>query len=100
MDLDVQGAAQVRACEEPAIRLAFVDLFVMPADERELRARLTGRGTDCEETIELRMRNALAEIAHWPRYQFRLISSTREDDFARFRSLVTAERMRVSRLRG
>ena len=97
MDIDVQGAAQVRACEDGAIRLAFVDLFVMPADEEELRARLTGRATDSEETINLRMRNALAEIAHWPRYQFRLVSSTREADFACFQSLVTAERMRVSR---
>ncbi len=97
MDIDVQGAAQVRACADADIRRAFVDLFVMPADETELRARLSGRGTDSEETINLRMRNALEEIAHWPLYQYRLLSSTREEDFSRFRALVTAERMRTSR---
>lgn len=97
MDIDVQGAAQVRACSDADIRRAFVDLFVMPADEAELHARLSGRGTDSEETINLRMRNALEEISHWPFYQYRLLSSTREEDFARFRALITAERMRTSR---
>lgn len=97
MDIDVQGAAQVRACPDADIRRAFVDLFVMPADDTELHARLSDRGTDSEETINLRMRNALEEIAHWPLYQYRLLSSTREEDFARFRALVTAERMRASR---
>ena len=97
MDIDVQGAAQVRACVDAAIQRAFVDLFVMPADEGELHARLSGRGTDSREIIDLRMRNALEEIAHWPHYQYRLVSSTREEDFARFRALVTAERMRSAR---
>lgn len=97
MDIDVQGAAQVRACPDADIRRAFADLFVMPADEAELHARLSGRGTDSEETINLRMHNALEEISHWPLYQYRLLSSTREEDFARFRALITAERMRTSR---
>lgn len=97
MDIDVQGAAQVRRCTDPDIRRAFADLFVMPANETELRNRLTGRGTDSEETINLRMLNALEEIDHWPLYQYRLLSSTREEDFSRFRALITAERMRTSR---
>jgi guanylate kinase len=99
MDIDVQGAAQVRACGNPEVRRAFADLFVMPAGEDELRARLTNRATDSEETINLRMRNALAEIEHWPQYQYRLLSATREEDFAAFHSLVRAERLRVSRMR-
>jgi guanylate kinase len=97
MDIDVQGAAQVRACSDPEIRRAFADLFVMPPDEVELRARLTGRNTDSQETIALRMANALEEIGHWTEYRYRLISSTREDDFARFKALLVAERLRVSR---
>jgi guanylate kinase len=69
----------------------------MPPDEVELRARLTGRNTDSQETIALRMANALEEIGHWTEYRYRLISSTREDDFARFKALLVAERLRVSR---
>ena len=98
MDIDVQGAAQVRASVDPAIRTSLVDLFVMPPTEEELALRLRGRGTDSEEVIELRLRNAIEEMSHWREYRYCLVSSTREDDYARFRSLLTAERMRVSRL--
>lgn len=98
MDIDVQGADQVRCCDDPAIQRALVDLFVMPPDERELEARLTGRGTDSEEVIALRLRNAIEEMAHWPKYRYRLLSATREEDYSRFKALLLAERLRVSRL--
>jgi len=97
MDIDVQGAAQVRQCGDPLIRRAFADVFVMPHDEAELRARLSGRGTDSEETIALRMANALEEIQQSPLYQYRLLSTTRDEDFRRFLSILTAERMKTIR---
>ncbi len=98
MDLDVQGAAQVRKCDDPMIRLAAVDLFVMPPNEIELRARLSGRGTDSADVIELRMKNAMEEISQWPNYTYQLLSGTQEEDYTRFKSLLIAERMRISRL--
>lgn len=100
MDIDVQGAEQVRDCADPDIGRAFVDLFVMPPSEEELLARLSGRGTDSQETIALRMANALDEMRHWREYTYVLRSSTREEDYARFLALVTAERMKVTRIRG
>jgi len=99
MDIDVQGAAQVRECSDQAIRKSLTDLFVMPPGEQELRARLMGRGTDDQEVIDLRMRNALDEMKHWPEYTYRLISATREEDYLNFKSLVLAERLKVSRLK-
>ena len=98
MDIDVQGAAQVRTCNDDAIQRALVDLFVMPADETELHRRLSSRGTDSEETIALRMQNALEEMKHWKKYSYCLISGSREEDYQRFHSLLTAERLRVSRM--
>lgn len=98
MDIDVQGAAKVRAIGDWEIRSALVDLFVMPPDETELEARLRGRGTDSEEVIQLRLQNAIEEMAHWRDYTYRLISATREEDYTRFKALLIAERMRVTRL--
>lgn len=98
MDIDVQGAAQVRSCTDPGIVRARVDLFVMPPSDEELRARLSGRGTDDLEVIALRLANAFDEMSHWREYAYVLRSSTRESDFDRFRALVEAERMRVSRM--
>ena len=99
MDIDVQGAALVRSCEDPAIRLALVDLFVMPQDEAELAKRLNGRGTDSAEVIELRLRNAIDEMRHWPEYRYRLLSATHEEDYAKFKALLIGERLRVARLK-
>jgi len=97
MDLDVQGAAQVRACDDASICLSAVDLFVMPTGNDELLARLSGRGTDAADVIALRMKNAMEEISQWSKYTYRLLSGSQEDDYVRFKSLVVAERMRVSR---
>ena len=100
MDIDVQGADQVRTCQDGDIQRALVDLFVMPPGEVELHQRLSDRGTDSAETIALRMANALGEMKHWKHYSYRLLSSTREQDYARFLALLTAERLRVSRTLG
>ena len=70
----------------------------MPLDENELPARLADRGTDSTETIALRMTNALEEMKHWRKYSYLLVSSTREEDYAKFTALVTAERLRVTRM--
>ncbi len=98
MDLDVQGAELVRKSEDTSIRQALVDLFVMLADEQELLKRLSGRGTDSAEVIKLRMKNAIEETHHWPEYTYRLLSGTQEEDYTRFKSLIVAERLRVSRI--
>jgi guanylate kinase len=98
MDIDVQGAEQVRHCQDPEIRSAFTDLFVMPPSEEELHQRLTGRGTDLAEVISLRMANALEEMTQWRRYRYCLVSASREEDYAKFQALVTGERLRVSRI--
>lgn len=98
MDIDVQGAEQVRSCADEKIKRALTQLFVMPPSEQELLARLTGRGTDAQDVIDLRMKNALEEMTHWPKYTYRIISATREEDYLNFKSLILAERLRVSRL--
>jgi len=98
VDADVQGAAQVRDCEDPIVQCSLVDLFVMPPSEKELAARLTGRGTDSEEVVALRLKNAVEEMSHWPEYGYRLLSATREEDYTNFKALLIGERMRVSRI--
>lgn len=96
MDIDVQGAAQVRGCEDELVTKCLTDIFVMPPSLEELRARLSGRGTDSAEVVELRLKNAEAEMKHWRDYRYCLVSDTRESDEARFRAILEAERMRSS----
>jgi guanylate kinase len=99
MDIDVQGAAQVRACQDELVQQCLVDVFILPPSVEELSQRLSGRGTESAEAAELRLRNAIAEMEHWRDYDYTLVSGTREQDAARFRAIVDAERMRGGRLR-
>jgi guanylate kinase len=100
MDIDVQGAERVRQCLDSDIQRAFLDLFVMPPDKETLRVRLSNRGTDSAEVIELRMQNSLEEMIHWREYGYRLVSQTHQEDYDRVLALLTAGRMQVSRLLG
>jgi len=79
MDIDVQGAAQIRkACAKLApqdvVRKGFVDIFIAPPSMEELRLRLCGRGTDAEDVIEKRMRNAEEEMKELGVYQHLIIN--------------------------
>lgn len=58
LDIDVQGARQVRASD---LRAIFV--FVSPPSLEELERRLRGRGTESEEQITTRLKNARDELA-------------------------------------
>lgn len=95
LDIDVQGAAQVRAHDDAILKRCHLDIFILPPSVEELRSRLAGRGTEDAATFELRMTNAIAEMEHWPKYDYTLVSSTREEDEARFRAILKAERMRT-----
>jgi len=97
LNLDVQGAASVRRAAESDAEFAraLVSVFIMPPSIEELRARLTGRGTDSADEIERRMRVALDEMARWREYDFCIVSDSRERDFDRIRSIYLAAKMRV-----
>ena len=97
LDIDVQGANQVRATNNATLKNALVDIFIMPPNENELLARLSGRGTDSAEVIATRMKNSLEEIKHWPQYSFRIISGSQAQDYAAFKALLQGERLRISR---
>ncbi len=96
MDIDVQGAAQVRACQDELVAKCLTDIFVMPPSLDELRNRLAGRATEAAAAFELRMVNAEAEMRGWSDYRYCLISDTREHDAQRFKAILQAERMRSS----
>lgn len=99
MDIDVQGAAQVRRCADDAIRAAVVDVFVLPPTLEELRKRLAGRGTESDEEIAFRLANAREEMRHWREYQYTIVSGKREDDLSRLEAILAGERCRSTRIR-
>jgi len=94
MDIDVQGAAQVRACQDELVRRCLLEVFILPPSLEVLRERLAGRATEDVAALELRMANATVEMGHWLEYEHVLVSSSRESDEERFREILAAGRLR------
>ena len=72
LEIDWQGAQQIRRampeCES---------IFILPPSRAELERRLRGRGTDAEETILRRLRDAASDMGHWSEFGYVVVN----DDF-------------------
>ena len=72
LEIDWQGAAQVRRAL-PECR----SIFILPPSRAELERRLRGRGTDSEEVIQRRLRDAASDMGHWREFDYVVVN----DDF-------------------
>jgi guanylate kinase len=98
LDIDVQGARQVRSNQDAKIKEALADIFIMPPDLEELKRRLEGRGTEDAQQIAKRIKAADAEMADWKSYRYTILSSSMEEDLIKFRAIIRAERYLSRRL--
>ena len=60
LEIDWQGAQQIRRQLPECI-----SIFILPPSRGELERRLRGRGTDAEEVIQRRLRDAASDMTHW-----------------------------------
>ena len=74
LEIDWQGARQVRAAMPDC-----VSIFILPPTRAELERRLRDRGTDTEEVIQRRLRDAAADMTHWREFDYVVVN----DDFER-----------------
>ena len=91
LDLDVQGAAQVRERMKDA-----VTVFILPPSYQELEQRLRRRGQDDEETIERRLAAAAREIGAFENYDYALVNDDFEACVEGLKCIIRAARSRVS----
>jgi guanylate kinase len=73
-------------------------VFIMPPDLDELRRRLTKRGTETPEQVEVRIITAAREMELWRDYRYTIISKSMEEDLQKFRNIMGAERYLSRRL--
>jgi guanylate kinase len=89
LDVDVQGAAQVRNAEPDA-----VTLFVMPPSFSALEQRLRGRNQDSALEIRDRLAAARREVERYQDYHYVLINDDVEETTELLKAIVQAERAR------
>jgi guanylate kinase len=88
LDIDVQGAAQIKRNLTDAI-----SIFVLPPDREKLEWRLRNRGEDPEPVIHRRLVAASREIAEYDKYDYVLINDKLEDSCEKLRAIVLSERL-------
>ncbi len=95
LDIDVQGAGQVRhRTEWPALTI-----FIMPPSLTELEKRLAGRGTDTPEVIKRRLVNAVRELAERELYDHLVVNDRLEQAVEMVKAVILAARSRGRRNR-
>ncbi len=83
MDIDIQGAETLKR-KYPNSAL----IFILPPSIEELRRRVTKRDGGAPKDLEIRMQNALREIAASDRFDYRIVNDDFEASFAEFKKLI------------
>lgn len=86
MDIDVQGAAQIRSSRKGGIYI-----FIVPPSMEVCEERLRARGAEDEESIQRRLEGARNEIKEAESYDYIIINDKLELAAETLRSVIVAE---------
>jgi guanylate kinase len=92
LNVDVQGGLAIKKAYPESVMI-----FLLPPSMEELEHRLRGRGTDNDEEIARRMRDALQEMAVTPKYEYVVVNDEVKSCANRILAVVLAETSRTSR---
>jgi len=95
LDIDVQGAAQLREKLRDA-----VTIFILPPSRQVLEERLRKRSSDTGDVIARRLEGAAAEVRDYEKYDYVLVNDKLDESFEQLRGILLAERCRQSRSTG
>ena len=88
-DIDVQGAAQLRASLDGGRYV-----FILPPSLAVLENRLRKRGSDADEAVARRMRNAPGEIARAAEFDCWVVNDDLDAAYDQFRAAYLAATLR------
>lgn len=91
LEIDVQGAMQVKENSQDGVYI-----FILPPSIEELRNRLTKRGTESEQDLQLRMSKALAEIDYLDKYDYAVVNDDLQSAVQNVLSIIEAEHSRIN----
>ncbi|HEX8070966.1 MAG TPA: guanylate kinase [Pyrinomonadaceae bacterium] len=87
LELDVQGAAAVRA-----LALEAVSVFILPPSFEVLRVRLIARKSESLDDLAIRLRNARAEVEHYREFDYVVLNDEVERAAAQLAAIIYAAR--------
>ena len=80
LDIDVQGARQIReaAANSPELARSVHFVLIAPPSLESLETRLRGRASETEEQLQLRLGAAKAELANYKLYDYIIVNDELE----------------------
>lgn len=90
LEIDIQGALQVKEKYPEGI---FV--FILPPSMEELKNRIIGRGSETEETLNIRYSSALDEISFIKDYDYYIINDKIDNATEKLICIIEAEKNKV-----
>ena len=102
LDIDVQGAKQIRqaAQNDPEIARAAQFIMIVPPDMETLSSRLTGRNSETPESLKLRLAGAQSELSNFRIYDYLVVNDDLETAQNDLIYLLKTMRMRSSLVKG
>lgn len=100
LDIDIQGAMQIRQCsqQDPLLGKCCEFIFVAPPSLEELERRLRNRASDSEEQILKRLGKSTVEISHWKSYDYLIINDVLDIAVEEMQSLIQMTRKATKRM--
>jgi guanylate kinase len=92
IEVDVNGAKSIREKLPEA-----VSVFIMPPSFEVLKARLSGRGTESEEIVEKRLKEAMSEISRASEYDYIVVNDDLSDAVDDLVSIIKSERHKTNK---
>jgi len=93
LDIESAGAKTLKNHFGPG-----VFIFILPPSLDELKVRLRKRGSESDDALQKRLRNALNEIREIGLYDYIIFNDNLETAIDRFKSIYVAEKCRRERL--
>lgn len=94
LEIDIQGALQVKENFSEG-----VFIFILPPSMEELKQRIIKRGSETEESLMTRFKNAYKEINYVSKYNYAVVNDTLSIAVSKVESIIAAEKCRVDRIK-
>ncbi|MBN7772109.1 guanylate kinase [Clostridium aminobutyricum] len=91
LEIDIQGAMKVKQSYPGG-----VFIFILPPSMTELRKRITGRGSESEDAINMRLGETLKEVSYIDKYDYCVVNGELDEAVNRVQAIIIAEHSKVS----
>ena len=94
LEIDIQGALKVKENFSEG-----VFIFILPPSMEELKHRIIKRGSETEESLMTRFKNAYQEINYVSKYNYAVVNDEVDTAVTKIEGIIAAEKCRVDRIK-